>query len=114
MYDGDPHILAIRDFTEVLRGQRYFALEFFAGWCGHCQAIAPEFAGAAATLASEGVDAKLAKVDAVAHDELAASHGVEGYPTFIWFDSTYKDEDGDTVPREYRGGQGRGGQGGGG
>jgi protein disulfide-isomerase A1 len=105
--EDDVYILTPENFTQVLAHHTRVLVEFYAPWCGHCQAIAPEFAAAAATLASKGVDAKLAKVDAVAHEELAESHSVEGFPSFIWFDSTYKDEDGDTVPREYRGGRER-------
>ena len=44
-------------------------------------------------------------MDAVEHENLAAEHGVEGYPTFLWFDAANKDEDGDVEPHEYRGGR---------
>ena len=40
MYDDAPHVVSVRDFTRVSASQEYTAIEFFAGWCGHCQAFA--------------------------------------------------------------------------
>ena len=97
---GANNFQALENYPRVL-------VKFHAPWCGHCQAIAPEFAAAADSLAEQGVEAKLAQVDAVEHENLAAEHGVEGYPTFLWFDAANKDEDGDVEPHEYRGGRER-------
>ena len=54
-------------------------------------------------LSQTGVGAKLAKVDAVAESELAEQHGIQGYPTFLWFDTAVSDGE----PLEYRGGRKR-------
>ncbi|MBA0802825.1 hypothetical protein Gohar_013095, partial [Gossypium harknessii] len=57
-------------------------VEFFAPWCGHCQALTPTWEKAANVL--KGV-ATVAALDADAHKSLAQEYGIRGFPTIKVF-----------------------------
>lgn len=81
--DKDVVVLIERNFTDVVENNRFVMVEFYAPWCGHCQALAPEYGAAATELKSENV--VLAKVDATVENELAHEYDVQGFPTVYFF-----------------------------
>ncbi|KAI0843121.1 protein disulfide isomerase [Hypoxylon sp. FL0890] len=70
-------------FNDFIKSNDLVLAEFFAPWCGHCKALAPEYEEAATTLKDKSI--KLAKVDCTEESELCQSFGVEGYPTLKIF-----------------------------
>ncbi|KAK7404726.1 hypothetical protein VNO78_05682 [Psophocarpus tetragonolobus] len=81
--EKDVLLLKERNFTTVIDNNRFVMVEFYAPWCGHCQALAPEYAAAATDLKPHGV--LLAKVDATVENDLAHEYDVQGFPTLFFF-----------------------------
>ena len=80
---SDVHDLKKDTFTDFVQENPLVLAEFFAPWCGHCKALAPEYEEAATTLKEK--DIQLAKVDCTEEADLCKDYGVEGYPTLKVF-----------------------------
>ncbi|KAF0920000.1 hypothetical protein E2562_032451 [Oryza meyeriana var. granulata] len=88
-------LLSASNFSSFLAARRHVMVEFYAPWCAHCQALAPDYAAAAAELAPLAHEVALAKVDATEDTDLAQKYDVQGFPTILFFI--------DGVPKDYNG-----------
>jgi len=92
---SDVHVLTTDTFDAFIEANPLALAEFYAPWCGHCKALAPEYEDAATKLKEKEIP--LAKVDCTVETDLCQSYGVQGYPTVKVFRGK------DTEPSSYTG-----------
>ncbi|KAG9327275.1 hypothetical protein KVV02_002728 [Mortierella alpina] len=81
--ESDVLDLNQKNFKDTLDKEKLILVEFFAPWCGHCKALAPEYEVAATQLKEHNIP--IAKVDCTVETDLCQDQGVQGYPTLKVF-----------------------------
>lgn len=76
------HIESKNQFEETIKGQKKVLVDFFAVWCGPCNALAPILE----EIASEHEEVSVLKVDVDKVPEVAAQYGIQSIPTLILFE----------------------------
>lgn len=83
----DPDTVALTDASwkeQLANESTTWMVECYAEWCGHCQALAPQWAAAATRAREEGVPAlRWAKAELETTRTLHAQLGVQGFPTVV-------------------------------
>ncbi len=92
-YDGNVMIATDANFQEILtqtqNEKKILFVNFYAPWCGHCKALAPEYEKFAQQIKN---DDKLKdkfmviKVDCTIETHICNTYEVKGYPTIKIFD----------------------------
>jgi len=73
------------NFETYVKEHPLALVKFYAPWCGHCKALAPEYEKAANTLSEQGQDGTIVKVDCTEEADLCQKYEVQGYPTVKLF-----------------------------
>jgi protein disulfide-isomerase A1 len=93
---GPTEVLVLdeNNFEASIKKNDLTLVEFYAPWCGHCKALAPEYDRASILLkGTAGV--ALAKVDCTEQRDLCEKYEVQGFPTLKLFRND------DSAPSEF-------------
>ena len=83
LFTGHPVAMTGAQFKKHLASSDVpLIVDFWAGWCGPCKAMAPVFDKAAQTLEPK---ARFVKIDVDAEPGLAQQYGVRGIPALFLF-----------------------------
>lgn len=81
LFTGAPVNLTSASFSRFLqKNDLPVIVDFWAGWCGPCQMMAPVFQQLAGQMQTM---ARFAKVDTEANQNLAASHNIRSLPSLV-------------------------------
>jgi len=85
LFGGDPPSVSHAGFTaQITRSDVPVVVDFWAPWCGPCQAMAPAYAQVSARMNSR---ARFIKVNTDEEQALGAEYGIRSIPTLAIFQS---------------------------
>lgn len=87
LYNSDSDVIDLTTTNfknRVVNSDEIWIVEFFAPWCGHCKALAPEYAKAAKAL--KGI-VNVGAVNMDDHQSVGAPYNIQGFPTIKIFGS---------------------------
>ena len=76
-------IRSVEDFEQTIQNNPDVLMEFYASWCPHCKAFAPDLAEASHLLESKHVTVARTEIDTF--EDLANEYNVESIPTLTFF-----------------------------
>ncbi|EPS45718.1 hypothetical protein H072_187 [Dactylellina haptotyla CBS 200.50] len=84
-------INSLKEFQEIINGDKVIIVDFWATWCGPCRVISPIFEKLSEK--AEFSDIGFYKVDVDEQEEISQEVGIKAMPTFMVFRNGNKIED---------------------
>ena len=83
----DEHVVVLTNsnFQGFIESYPKVFVKFYAPWCGHCKAMAPDYSKLAERMKTDEDGIPIAKVDATVEKDLAEKYQVQGFPALKMF-----------------------------
>ena len=78
-----PKVVSENFKSRVNEGKRDVFVLYYADWCGHCQAMKPNWYKAKKALKTSAPNVVCKEVNAGEDSEIAAKENIEGFPTVM-------------------------------
>jgi len=80
-------------FEDAVASTPKMFVMFYAPWCGHCNAMKPDFIEAASIIKAKSPTSKLAALDCTVEKATRDKFDIKGFPTLIYFENGEKKVD---------------------